>query len=320
MDYMTISQVSRRYDVSTRTLRYYEELGLLQSMRQEEYKYRVYDEEAVTALRRILLLRSLRIPLRRIAEILHDEEGRCTVQALEETLAQLDAERRAIDVVRRALIVLLRRLHSRVTLTEALAQLPMLPALPEINFKGETTMDELNRANQTLSRFDNTRIIYIPPATVASSHSLDPEPENEAGEAINRFILSERLFERKPDYRLFGFNNPNPTPESDFHGYEYWVTIPDDMDVPAPLVKKQMPGGLYAAHCIKMDDFEEWWYFWNWVNHNDVCCYEEREPLGMGGSLEEHLNAPGTFQNVTPENARDVHFAQLDLLIPIKMK
>ena len=141
MDYMTISQVSRRYDVSTRTLRYYEELGLLQSMRQEEYKYRVYDEEAVTALRRILLLRSLRIPLRRIAEILHDEEGRCTVQALEETLAQLDAERRAIDVVRRALIVLLRRLHSRVTLTEALAQLPMLPALPEINFKGETTMD-----------------------------------------------------------------------------------------------------------------------------------------------------------------------------------
>lgn len=41
MEYLTIRQVSRDFGVSTRTLRYYEELGLLQSTRQEAYAYRV---------------------------------------------------------------------------------------------------------------------------------------------------------------------------------------------------------------------------------------------------------------------------------------
>lgn len=49
MKYTTISQVSRGFNVSTRTLRYYEELGLLKSARRENYAYRVYDEEAVAA-------------------------------------------------------------------------------------------------------------------------------------------------------------------------------------------------------------------------------------------------------------------------------
>ena len=41
MEYLTIRQVSRNFGVSTRTLRYYEELGLLQSTRKEAYAYRV---------------------------------------------------------------------------------------------------------------------------------------------------------------------------------------------------------------------------------------------------------------------------------------
>ena len=41
MEYLTIRQVSRDFEVSTRTLRYYEELGLLQSTRQEAYVYHV---------------------------------------------------------------------------------------------------------------------------------------------------------------------------------------------------------------------------------------------------------------------------------------
>ena len=72
----TISQVSRALSVSTRALRYYEEMGLIHSRRIEGYAYRVYDEETVRRIEQILFLRSVRIPLRDIAVLLRGEDTR----------------------------------------------------------------------------------------------------------------------------------------------------------------------------------------------------------------------------------------------------
>ena len=46
MELMTVSQVSRSLGISTRMLRYYEQAGLVESLRQEGYAYRIYDEQA----------------------------------------------------------------------------------------------------------------------------------------------------------------------------------------------------------------------------------------------------------------------------------
>ncbi|NLV37000.1 MAG: MerR family DNA-binding transcriptional regulator, partial [Clostridiaceae bacterium] len=43
MELQTISQVSRDYGISTRMLRYYEQAGLILSLRKDDYAYRVYD-------------------------------------------------------------------------------------------------------------------------------------------------------------------------------------------------------------------------------------------------------------------------------------
>jgi DNA-binding transcriptional MerR regulator len=64
MELQTISEVSRLFGVSTRTLRYYEQIGLLAPTRREDFSYRSYDEGAVLRLRQIIILRKLRIPLR----------------------------------------------------------------------------------------------------------------------------------------------------------------------------------------------------------------------------------------------------------------
>lgn len=71
-----ISKVSKAYSVSTRTLRYYEQLGLLQSSKLPGYAYRTYDVEALSRLRQILVLRKLRIPLKQIGEILETRDAR----------------------------------------------------------------------------------------------------------------------------------------------------------------------------------------------------------------------------------------------------
>lgn len=74
MRLMTISEVTKAFNVSTRMLRYYDEIGLLSSTRKEDYAYRVYDASAVRRLQQIITLRKLRIPLKKIALIFNDTE------------------------------------------------------------------------------------------------------------------------------------------------------------------------------------------------------------------------------------------------------
>ena len=58
MEALTISTVSRNLNVSTRMLRYYEQIGLIKSYRMDGYAYRMYDAEAVNRLRQILICES----------------------------------------------------------------------------------------------------------------------------------------------------------------------------------------------------------------------------------------------------------------------
>ena len=176
-------------------------------------------------------------------------------------------------------------------------------------------MDDLNKANDTLSTLKNVRIIHLAPFTVAASHYFGENPEDNAGKFMDKFVRDIELPKVKPDLRLFGFNNPSPM-GNEAYGYEFWVTIPNDLDVPEPLQKKHFTGGLYAAHCIRMGDFHEWQLLAQWIKNNDKYEYDAREPLGMHGSLEEHLNAYSYFAG--DETA--AKFIQLDLLIPIKAK
>ena len=75
MEAMTISQVSKSYSISTRMLRYYEQIGLIESFRKEDYAYRMYNKTALSRLSQILILRKLRIPLKQIQEILQKPDA-----------------------------------------------------------------------------------------------------------------------------------------------------------------------------------------------------------------------------------------------------
>ena len=107
------------------------------------------------------------------------------------------------------------------------------------------TMD-LVGAERTFSHDLRIRIVILPPMTVAAYHFIGENPEESVGDVIDKFVRGFKLYEKKPDSRLFGFNHPNPSPDKPY-GYEDLVTIPEDMDVPAPLVKKKVKGDMYAA-------------------------------------------------------------------------
>lgn len=330
-DLATVSQVSRQLGLSTRMLRYYEQQGLVRSFRQPGYAYRLYDQEAIARLRQIVLLRKLRLPLREISQILEDPSAQAAIRVFQERIAGLDAEREALDTIRAILAQLLDALKGRywlparqVLLDEGqLAGLAGLEGLEEarayqIEQKETKTMEDLDRAEKNQGKLHNVRIVHLPEATVAAAHYVGPDPEDHAGQMIAAFARKNRLWETGSSVRLYGFNHPNPPPEGGEYGYEFWVTVPDGLDVPAPLTKKRFPGGTYAAHCIQMGNFHEWQWLFDWA-----CENEEWEISGSGtpedmfGSLEEHLNY---YDHIRETDEGVPETEQLDLLIPVRKR
>lgn len=323
MELQTISQVSKVFNISTRTLRYYEQIGLLPSVKKDDYTYRTYDEASLLRLQQIVVLRKLRIPLKQISDILKNEDAIQALDVFRSNLSEVEDEITALSTIKSILNTLISHIHkstsTKIKLNllgdEAVLKIIDTLTVTKINFKEEKSMEDLNQASQSLSKLKNVRIVYLPPATVASYQYIGDEPEMQVGKTISDFVHSSGLVTRKPDLRHYGFNNPNPIDETGYHGYEMWVTIPDDLEVSEPLVKKHFAGGLYGAHCIKMGNFEEWQLLYDWVGNNEDYTYDRREPLGMDGCIEEHFNSFNQYQLKADDPK-----IQLDLLIPIKEK
>lgn len=322
MEIMTVSEVSKIFHVSTRMLRYYERIGLLSSRHREDYAYRLYDEGAVKRLQQILLLRKLRIPLKQISVILDDSGQSEALRILQESVAELDEELEALRTIRMILNTFVNRLdacmQSKVQLDlledHELTEIANALILPKLNLKEEHSMNVRSEANVRIEGKMDIRILYLPPLSVVSSRYLGENPEERSRERLAEFIREVDLPARKPDFRMFGFNNPSPQEGEEYYGYEFWASIPEHMTVPAPFEKKEFAGGLYAVHCIKMGDFHEWGLFFEQIKSSTEYEIDWREPIGMGGSLEEHLNAYSVYTGKMPD------FAQIDLLIPVKLK
>ena len=72
MDY-SIRALSDLAGVSTRTLRYYDEIGLLKPLYVNEAGYRYYGEKEVNLLQQILFYRARGFELKKIQSILYQE-------------------------------------------------------------------------------------------------------------------------------------------------------------------------------------------------------------------------------------------------------
>ncbi len=320
---LTITEVSRTHDVSARMLRYYEQQGLIVSCRREGYAYRVYDEENIARLRLILVLRKLRVPLKSIAAILSTGKAEEAVRVLRERIAEIDEERRNLTTIREMLTVFVQRIGLSQNTAQRLALLGDEALLSAVNalglssttLKEKTLMNDLQNTDNARWKTLNVRYVMLPETTVAAFHYFGPDPEDHVGAIAEAFVRESHLYTIKPDARMFGFNAPNPSPEREHYGYDIWITIPNDMDVPAPGVKKTMPGGLYAAHTIDFPNFHEWQWLLEWAENNTAYTLAHTGTSeNMFGALEEYLNW------VMCAQTGDQLPIRMDLLLPIRKR
>ncbi len=95
MEY-SIQQLAQLAGVTTRTLRWYDKLGLLRPSRTAESGYRFYGPAEVDRLQQILFYRALGVELGRIKEIL-DDPSFDRLQALQGHLCELQKKEREIQ-------------------------------------------------------------------------------------------------------------------------------------------------------------------------------------------------------------------------------
>jgi MerR family transcriptional regulator, copper efflux regulator len=97
---MQIGELARRTDVSQRTIRYYEQLGLLQPAEREGAGYRYYDEQTIKRLEKIAALKNLGLSLEEVVEVIelffadpsaYVRGKRKTLEILRAHLAEADA-------------------------------------------------------------------------------------------------------------------------------------------------------------------------------------------------------------------------------------
>ncbi len=251
----TVGTVSKSLGISSRMLRYYEQIGLVKSQRMENYAYRVYDEDAIRRLRQIIILRKLRVPVKQIREIFGNRDAAGIIELFERNISELDEQIIALSTVKSILSRLVRDLHEKANMRLQLNYLgdcSVLAIVDSISFpkntiQEEKSMDDLNKANETLSKLEDkdVRIVYLPPMTVAAAYFSGKAEYGvgpEATSMIEKFVYETGLLDKKPDARGMGFDCSNKNLKVEVGttptAYEAWVSIPEDMEVKPPLVKK----------------------------------------------------------------------------------
>lgn len=333
MELKTIRQVSLDYGVSRRMLCYYEEIGLIKSSRKDDYAYRVYDENAMQRLQQIIILRKLQIPVKQIKDILNNQNAVEVIEIFKQNISELDEEITALSTLKSILMRFVDELQEKADVflkLELLNDKTMLAIVSTLSFsqnkiKENVSVEELNRANESLNKLadKDVRIVYLPPMTVAAAYASGEGCEGKASDMITQFVNESGLLKIKPDARSFGFDCSKGAAVlgEPSHVYEMWVSIPGDMEIPVPFVKRTFTGGLYAAHVLRTWDFQDWRLLKEWVNASDKYDNDWDSPRWTspetvaGQGFEETLN----FYNFVQKGAK-MEDLQLDLLFPIKEK
>ncbi len=306
-----IGDAAERFDISNRTLRYWEERGILKSTRAEN-GYRYYDDENTMRIKQIVLLRKFEMPISDIERIFISNDLGVVINTLSGHLNNL----RHQAIIHDALAVLIEELIQHIRSERSLEQVFMYLEVQaqSVNLEHEKALQILlseRDITMPVNQLNNVRIVKLPSMTVASYRAESTTPEDDCSKVFNKFVLENNLHERS-DFRFFGFNNPSPSDGDPVYGYEMWVTIPDGFDVPEPLEKKQFNGGLYASISTHMNEIgERWRLLYNWCKNNEK--YDVNFSIQW---LEECCMDFETFISERVEGGQK----QLDLLAPIKHK
>ena len=309
-----IRDISTKYEISARTLRYYEDMGLVTSTRSIDYAYRLYDEVAIKRLEQILILRKLSISIKDIQRILNTSGSEVVLDVLGKKVGDIDEEVALLHELKEVVLEFIRQIEladfskgSDVKMLYEKAK-EIENQLINVTYSGNSSnVNRLLDVTEKMKRAPEVRIIRINPFKAFSS-GLDTM-DNVMGsfqkwqEEHNHLV--KKLMYGSPDFLWF---------EEDMRAewiwaVEDWVTEVDT----APYEIIEFEGGLYAT-AVSVDGDDDisgrvYGGIKNWVENS-------------GFELDER---PGHrtlchMLNPTDEIKNALGYHQLDIYVPIKLR
>ncbi|MCL2593114.1 MAG: MerR family transcriptional regulator [Defluviitaleaceae bacterium] len=266
MELIRINEVVESFGVSSRTLRYYEEKGLLWSQHPENKAQRYYDESALERLKQIIVLRKLQIPIKDIVTIFESESMSALIQVFVDKLDTLDVEITALSELRRLVDDFLHKM-----LISGIKKISAITLLYEETEKriattGESepiSLERVSEVSRNVLKLHDVRIIRLPSMRVLSSRLKTGEVEALDLDKMQNLFTS------------YGFS-PNPSFHNCFFKKEIndeWVMmikIPIDYENRTQYIDEHFQGGLYAVSSSFMEDMDDTFVLLrDWVNKSD---------------------------------------------------
>lgn len=87
-----IGELSQKLNISKRTILYYEDIGLIKSIRELNSNYRLYEKDEIIKLQQIILFKKINLPLNEICRIITLKDSEYAVKMFEKQLKKLDNE------------------------------------------------------------------------------------------------------------------------------------------------------------------------------------------------------------------------------------
>lgn len=243
-----IREMASKYDVSARTLRYYEDMGLIQSTRSADYAYRLYDETAVHRLEQILILRKLNISIKDIQRIFNAPGSEVVLEVLGRKVQSIDDEVALLHELKDVVLSFIRQIEQADFSNSSDIKLLYEQAkhiegrLSNVEYAGNpSNINRLLDVTEKLKKPPEVRVVRINPFRAVTS-GLDTI-ENVMGafqewqEAHNHLI--RKMIYGAPDFLYF---EPDMRAEW-LWAVEDWVSAEDC----APYELTEFEGGLYAA-------------------------------------------------------------------------
>lgn len=306
---MRINEVVENFGISSRTLRYYEEMGLLWSNHPNYKTQRYYDNAALERLKQIIILRKLQIPIKDMVVIFKSENTAALIQAFVSKLESLDTEISALselrhlvdDFLHKMLMSCIKKISGITLLYEETEK-----RLATVEKNETVTFEKMSKISREALRLHDVRIIRLPPMRVLTSRLKTGQIENIDGKMQSLFVN-------------FGFT-PNPGLRNCFYRKEpsgEWIMlikIPSDYENTTEYVDEKFTSGLFAIASSFMEDMDDTIILLkDWVNKSDH--YE------LDVNAEGEMQRYEMIEEILPwDIANKFNRYQQDIFIPIQIK
>ncbi|HBL84374.1 MAG: hypothetical protein A2Y17_04900 [Clostridiales bacterium GWF2_38_85] len=176
MALIKITDITAQLDISSRSLRYYEQMSLIQSIRPKFEKYRYFDDENIERLKQIIVLRKMQIPIKDIIRIYESHDMSVVVETFVNRINAIEDEINALSEMKRITNEFLQTM-----LKNGIKKISSLPLLYEEMDKQLEVLEEhkpvtyegLSAVSEKLKNEIEVFIIELPQMRMLSSKQKD---------------------------------------------------------------------------------------------------------------------------------------------------